>query len=156
MLKRLTLLFLSITVFSLTQPSSADITIKELIFSNDKPFHLKLLDALPNEAKIQYGPEEAENTIIEFMDYFCGYCKKIHPELINIVDERDDVRLVFLQFPIISESSKIISKFVIAANFQNKGFDLHHSIFSMSGSITQKKFDDVIKKTGIKPFRNKL
>ena len=96
MLKRLVLLFFSIAVFSLTQPSSADITIKELIFSNDKPFHLKLLDTLPKEAKIQYGPEEAENTIIEFMDYFCGYCKKIHPELINIVDERDDVRLVFL------------------------------------------------------------
>ena len=149
MLKRLVLLFFSITVFSLTQPSSADITIKELIFSNDKPFHLKLLDALPNEAKIQYGPEEAENTIIEFLDYFCGYCKKIHPELINIVDERDDVRVIFLHFPIISESSKIISKFVIAANFQNKGFDLHHSIISMSGSITQKKLDDAIKKTGI-------
>ena len=149
MLKRLTILFFSITVFSLTHPTNAEISINELIFSKDKPLHLKLLDALPNEAKIEYGPEEAENTIIEFMDYYCGYCKKIHPELINIVDERDDVRVVFLQFPIISESSKIISKFVVAANFQNKGFDLHHSIFSMSGSITQKKFDDVIKKTGI-------
>ena len=149
MLKRLTLLFFSITVLSLTQSSSADITINELIFSKDKPFHLKLLDTLPNEAKIEYGPEEAENTIIEFMDYFCGYCKKIHPELINIVDERNDVRLVFLHFPIISENSKIISKFVIAASFQNKGFDLHHSIFSMSGSITQKKLDKAIKKNGI-------
>ena len=149
MLKRLTILFFSITLFSLTHPTNAEISINELIFSKDKPLHLKLLDALPNEAKIEYGPEEAENTIIEFMDYYCGYCKKIHPELINIVDERDDVRVVFLQFPIISESSKIISKFVVAANFQNKGFDLHHSIFSMSGSITQKKFDDVIKKTGI-------
>ena len=58
------------------------------------------------------------------MDYFCGYCKKIHPELINIVNERDDVRIVFLQYPIISQKvQKCISKFVVAANFQNKGFE---------------------------------
>ena len=117
MLKHLTLLFFSIITFSVTLQSRADITIKELIFSDDKPFHLKLLEALPKEAKIEYGPEEAENTIIEFMDYFCGYCKKIHPELKNITDGRDNVRFVFLHFPIISENSIIISKFVVAANF---------------------------------------
>ena len=37
----------------------------------------------------------------------------------------------------------------MAANFQNKGFDLHHSIFSMSGSITQKKLEQAIKESGI-------
>ena len=73
MLKHLTLLFFSLITLSVTLQSSADITIKELIFSDDKPFHLKLLEALPKEAKIEYGPEDAENTIIEFMDYFCGY-----------------------------------------------------------------------------------
>ena len=149
MLKRLTLLFFTIIVFSVTQHSSADISIKELIFSKDQPFHLKILEALPDKAKIEYGPKEAENTIIEFMDYFCGYCKKIHPELIDIVDTRNDVKVVFIHFPIISENSKIISKFVVAASFQNKGFDLHHSIFSISGSITQKKLDNAIIKNEI-------
>ena len=105
MLKRLTILLFSIITLSLTHSTNAEITINELIFSDEKPFHLKLLDALPNEAKIEYGPEDAENTIIEFMDYFCGYCKKIHPELINIVDERSDVRVVFLHYPVISENS---------------------------------------------------
>ena len=71
------LVILTIITLSSTQPINAEISINELIFSNEKPFHLKLLDALPIEAKIEYGPAEAENTIIEFMDYFCGFCKKI-------------------------------------------------------------------------------
>ena len=91
MLKHLKIIFFSIIAISSIQKVAADITVNELIFSTDKPFHLKILEALPNNAKIVHGPIEAENTIIEFMDYFCGYCKKIHPELLKIVDERDDV-----------------------------------------------------------------
>ena len=61
-----------------TQVSSGDITLNELFFDDSKPYYLKVLDALPESAIIAIGPQDAENTIIEFMDYFCGYCKKIH------------------------------------------------------------------------------
>ena len=147
MLQNINLLFFSIILFFVTQSARGDITLNELLFNKDKPLYLKILTALPNEAKIEYGPQNAENTIIEFMDYFCGYCKKIHPDLLKIAEERDDVRVIFLQHPILSESSKLLAEIVIAANFQNKGFDLHNSIFSISGSITQKKLEDSIKKS---------
>ena len=78
------------------------------------------------------------------MDYFCGYCKKIHPELMQLVDKRDDVRVVFLQHPILSESSKILAKMAVAANMQGKGMEFHNQIFSMKGSITQNKLDEAI------------
>ena len=149
MLKHLKIIFFSIIAISSIQKVAADITVNELIFSTDKPFHLKILEALPNNAKIVHGPIEAENTIIEFMDYFCGYCKKIHPELLKIVDERDDVRVIFLQHPILSESSNTLARIVLAANLQNKGFELHNSIFSISGSITQNKLEKSIDEIGI-------
>ena len=63
-----------------TKITDAEITIHDLIFSEDKPFHLKLLEALPTNAKIEYGPINAKNTIVEFMDYYCFYCKKIFYE----------------------------------------------------------------------------
>ena len=99
----------------------------------------------PIEAIIQIGPDDAENTVIEFMDYFCGYCKKIHPELIDLAQRRNDTRVVFLQHPILSESSKIIAEMVVAANYQDKGTELHNGLFSISGSITQEKLDQLIK-----------
>ena len=128
---------------------SSEMTLQELFFDDTKPYHLKILDAIPQEAILQIGSKDAENTIIEFLDYFCGYCKKIHPELMQLVEKRDDVRVVFLQHPILSESSNILAKMAVAANMQNKGMEFHNALFSMQGSITQKKLDDVLDKIEI-------
>ena len=127
-----------------TQVLSNDITLNELFFDDSKPYYLKVLDALPESAIIAIGPQDAENTIIEFMDYFCGYCKKIHTELISVVEKRDDTRVIFLHHPILSESSNLIAKMVVAANLQGKGWDLHHGLFSVKGSLTQQKLDQII------------
>ena len=132
-----------------TQISAGDITLNELFFDDSKPYYLKVLEALPESAIIAVGPENAKNTIIEFMDYFCGYCKKIHPELISIAEKRDDTRVIFLQHPILSESSNLIAKMVVAANLQGKGWELHHGLFSVKGSLTQQKLDQIIIDTKI-------
>ena len=140
------LLKISVFIFFMlpAHVSSSDITLNELFFDDSKPYYLKVLDALPESAIIAIGPQDAENTIIEFMDYFCGYCKKIHSELISVVEKRDDTRVIFLQHPILSDSSNLIAKMVIAANLQGKGWDLHHGLFSVKGSITQQKLDQII------------
>ena len=132
-----------------TQVLSSDITLNELFFDDSKPYYLKVLDALPESAIIVIGPRDAENTIIEFMDYFCGYCKKIHTELISVVEKRNDTRVIFLQHPILSESSNLIAKMVVAANLQGKGWDLHHGLFTIKGSLTQQKLDQIIIDTQI-------
>ena len=126
------------------QVFSNDMTLQELFFDETKPYHLKILEALPEIAIIEFGPKDAKNTIIEFMDYFCGYCKKIHPELIALTEKRDDTRVIFLQHPILSENSKIIAAMVVAANLQNKGWEMHHGLFTVKGSITQEKLDQII------------
>ena len=140
------LLKISVFIFFMlpAHVSSADITLNELFFDDSKPYYLKVLDALPESAIIAIGPQDAENTIIEFMDYFCGYCKKIHSELISVVEKRDDTRVVFLQHPILSDSSNLIAKMVVAANLQGKGWDLHHGLFTLQGSLTQQKLDQII------------
>ena len=140
------LLKISVFIFFMlpAHVSSADITLNELFFDDSKPYYLKVLDALPKSAVIAIGPQDAENTIIEFMDYFCGYCKKIHSELISVVEKRDDTRVIFLQHPILSDSSNLIAKMVVAANLQGKGWDLHHGLFTVKGSLTQQKLDQII------------
>ena len=133
-----------IFVFITSNAFSKDMTLNELFFDDSEPYHLKILKALPEHAIIQVGPDDAKNTIIEFLDYFCGYCKKIHPELIDLAQRRNDTRVIFLQHPILSENSKVIAEMVIAANYQNKGTELHNDLFSISGSLTQEKLDKLI------------
>ena len=141
--------FVFIFLMLSTQLKSTEMTLQELFFDKSKPYHLKILDALPKDAILQVGPDNAENTIIEFMDYFCGYCKKIHPELMQLAEERDDVKVVFLHHPILSESSNILAKMSVAASMQGKGMQFHNELFSMQGSITQKKLDEVLDKVEI-------
>ena len=78
------------------------------------------------------------------MDYFCGYCKKVHVELLQIANERDDVRLVFLQHPILSESSKLLANMVVAANMQNKGTEFHNALFSVDGNLNNAKLRKIV------------
>ena len=133
---------------------SNEMTLNELFFDESKPYHIKILDALPDSAIIQIGPDDAKNTVIEFMDYFCGYCKKIHPELIELATRRDDTRVVFLQHPILSQSSEVIAAMVVAANTQGKGKELHNALFEISGSLNQEKLNKIIDDLNIN--KNKL
>ena len=133
---------------------SNEMTLNELFFDDSRPYHIKILDALPDSAIIQIGPDDAKNTVIEFMDYFCGYCKKIHPELIELAERRDDTRVVFLQHPILSQSSEVIAAMVVAANLQGKGNEFHNALFEISGSLTQEKLNQIISDLEIN--RNKL
>jgi protein-disulfide isomerase len=135
--------------------SKNEITLDYLI-NDPAPFHLKILDAIPDEGKIQFGPDNAQNTIIEFFDYFCGYCKKIHPELIDLANSNNDLRVVFIQHPILNESSKMLAQIVIAASIQDKGFELHHALFSIEGSITTDKLQESIKISGINEVKLKI
>ena len=148
---RLSLGLIFSVLFIIVKPVYArdQITLDYLIFDDTTPFHLKILDAIPDKGKIQFGPDNAKNTIIEFFDYFCGYCKKIHPELIDLANSSNDLRLVFIQHPILNESSKVLAKIAIAATIQNKGFELHHALFSLEGSITSDKLQQTIKEAGL-------
>ena len=56
-------------------PLKAEMTVNVLFFDDSKPFHLKIIDIIPEQGILQIGNDDAKNTIIEFMDYFCGYCK---------------------------------------------------------------------------------
>ena len=67
----------------------------------------------------------------------------------ELVETRDDTRVVYIQHPILSESSNFIASMVVAANFQNKGIELHNEIFSIDGSLNQEKLMQAIKKVGI-------
>ena len=150
------LLFSGLFISFKSIAASPEITLNYLIFDNSTPFHLKILDAIPEEGKIQVGPDNAKNTIIEFFDYFCGYCKKIHPELIDLANSNNDLRVIFIQHPILNESSIVLAKMAIAANMQNKGYELHHALFSIEGSITSEKLQEAIKMVGINDIKLKI
>ena len=60
------------------------------------------------------GNPEGGLTLVEFIDYRCGYCKKAHAEVAELVKSDGDIRYVVKEFPILGEQSVLTSRFAIA------------------------------------------
>ncbi|MFN3645986.1 MAG: DsbA family protein [Gemmobacter sp.] len=53
-------------------------------------------------------------TVVEFVDYRCGYCRKAHDEVAQLVAGDGNIRFVLKEFPILGEDSLTSSRFAIA------------------------------------------
>ncbi|MVO18303.1 DsbA family protein [Parasedimentitalea huanghaiensis] len=60
------------------------------------------------------GNPDGDITVVEFMDYRCGYCRRAAPEVEKLIREDGNIRLVIKEFPILGEASLISSRFAIA------------------------------------------
>lgn len=61
------------------------------------------------------GNPEGDITVVEFIDYKCPYCKKAHPEVMELIAKDGNIRFIVKEFPILGEQSALASKFAIAA-----------------------------------------
>ena len=65
------------------------------------------------------GDVEAKNTIFLWSDYSCPYCRRVHAELVKVMEENKDVRVVLKNFSIHGALSDAPAKAVIAAKIQD-------------------------------------
>jgi len=61
------------------------------------------------------GNPEGSITVVEFQDYRCGFCKRAHGEVQELVETDGDIRLIIKEFPILGPDSTMSSQFAIAA-----------------------------------------
>ena len=61
------------------------------------------------------GNPDGDVTVVEFLDYRCGYCKKAHPEVMKLVESDPNIRLVVKEFPILGPASTKVAKMAMAA-----------------------------------------
>ena len=95
------------------------------------------------------GPDDAAITIVEFFDYNCGYCKGATKWVMNKLDsEQHDVRVVFVDLPILAPSSVTAAKASIAAEKQDKYREFHSALMKVSG-LNEDKIFQVAKKIGM-------
>ncbi len=64
------------------------------------------------------GNPEGDVTIVEFMDYRCGYCRRAFPEVEELIATDGNIRIIVKEFPILGEESTIAARFAIAAQQQ--------------------------------------
>ncbi|WP_136645479.1 DsbA family protein [Tabrizicola sp. YIM 78059] len=60
------------------------------------------------------GNPDGDVTLVEFMDYRCGYCRKAYAEVAELVESDGNIRFVVKEFPILGEASLLSAQFAIA------------------------------------------
>ena len=60
------------------------------------------------------GNPEGDITLVEFMDYRCGYCRKAYDEVEKLIQTDGNIRFVVKEFPILGEASLMSAQFAIA------------------------------------------
>ncbi|MGI6244586.1 MAG: DsbA family protein [Pseudochelatococcus sp.] len=112
-----------------------DVDIKAILHDPDAP---------------ETGNPKGDVTIVAFADYNCPFCKKSAPDLARIVKEDGKVRLVYKDWPILTDASVYGAQLALAAQYQGK-YDLaHHALMAIPGRQSPKeKMLEAVKASGI-------
>ncbi|MDG2294567.1 MAG: DsbA family protein [Paracoccaceae bacterium] len=85
------------------------------------------------------GNPEGDITLVEFVDYKCGYCRKAHSEVEELLARDGNIKLIIKEFPILGESSITSAQFAIAVQqlYGNEAYKAAHDILiSFKGNTT--------------------
>ncbi len=74
------------------------------------------------------GNASGKIVITEFIDYNCGYCKKTLNVILELLSKNNNVKVVFIDFPILSETSYVAAQGALAAFEQNAYFKFHSEL----------------------------
>lgn len=85
-------------------------------------------DALFNDGYSYVGGNpDGDITLVEFLDYRCGYCRRAHEEVAKMLETDGNIRLIVKEFPILGEQSVLASQFAIAVKIV-AGNDVYKAI----------------------------
>jgi len=95
------------------------------------------------------GDPNAEVTIIEFFDYHCGYCKQALPAVMTLLEEEKNIRVKFVEFPILREESWLAAKASVAADKQGKYMEMHTAMMESDGILTRQRIEQIAVEIGL-------
>jgi len=109
---------------------------------------------LPDKNSHLKGNPDAKVTIVEFSDFECPFCARIHPTLTRLTNERNDVNWVYRHFPLSQIHSRaldasIASECVARLGGNDAFWNFADSLFSNQKSLGQSLYDQEAQKLGI-------
>jgi protein-disulfide isomerase len=83
------------------------------------------------------GNPDGDVTIVEFFDYHCGYCKRVHPTMQSVIKGDSKIRVAYKQLPILTPNSRVAAAGALAAMRQGKYIEMHNALMEARGELTK-------------------
>ena len=111
--------------------------------------------ALTDEATSWIGGNpDGDITVVEFLDYRCGYCKRAHPEVTELIESDGNIRFIVKEFPILGEQSLLASRFALAVRAVEGDAAyarVNDALMAMRGDVTEASLRALAKDEGLDP-----
>jgi protein-disulfide isomerase len=95
------------------------------------------------------GNPNGDITIVEYFDYQCPYCRKVEPELRQVVQDDGKVRLVLKDWPILGPVSVVASRMALASRYQDKFIQAHAAMIGVNSKLTEPRIRELLAGAGI-------
>ena len=127
-----------------------------LLGAASQPAFAQRVDDVLNEAQVLRDPDvpatgnpAGDVNIVEWFDYNCPYCRRIAPEIQQVVHDDGKVRLVLKDWPILGEVSKFAARMALAAKYQDKYMAAHEAMMGVSSKLTEPRVRELLTGAGL-------
>jgi protein-disulfide isomerase len=87
------------------------------------------------------GNLDGDLTVVEFLDYRCGYCRRAAPDLEALLKSDGNIRWVVKEYPILGEESVVASRFALSVlrNAGDAAYEAaHHALMALRGTYDER------------------
>ncbi len=98
------------------------------------------------------GNLDGDVTLVEFMDYRCGFCRRAFPQMMDFIESDGNVRLVIKELPILGPASDIMSRFAVAVQLTEGNdayFRVHERLLGLDGEPTDEVLTGIALELGL-------
>jgi protein-disulfide isomerase len=95
------------------------------------------------------GNADGDVTIVEYFDYQCPYCRKLEPELRQVVHDDGKVRLIWKDWPILGPVSVVATRMALASRYQDKYIQAHEAMMGANAKLTEPRIRELLAGAGI-------
>lgn len=76
------------------------------------------------------GNPQGKVTLVAYLDYACGYCRASLPALRQLIAANPDLRVVYREYPVLSDASVTAARWALAAAEQGKYQPFHDALYA--------------------------
>jgi protein-disulfide isomerase len=110
-------------------------------------------DIFGGPATMIAGNPDGDVTLVEFFDYRCGYCRRVAPDVLALIQRDSGVRFAMKEFPILGEESVYASRAAIAAAAQDMYWEMHLALLNFRGTYDEDSIRAIAADLGMDPDR---
>jgi protein-disulfide isomerase len=103
--------------------------------------------------QVTLGNPQGDVTFVEFFDYNCGYCKRAMSDMMTLMKNDGNLKVVLKEFPVLGPGSVEAAQVAVAVRMQDKSgkkyLEFHQKLLSGRGQADKAKAMAVAKEVGL-------